>query len=97
MKPSKIPKSSRWSKLSTHPEAGGLMKLKNARITGLRVSLSTHPEAGGLMKHRLKRRTQHYGWNLSTHPEAGGLMKHCETLQEPCVKNSFQPTQRREG
>ncbi len=38
--------------LSTHPEAGGLMKLHGVRLGRYSPALSTHPEAGGLMKPR---------------------------------------------
>ncbi len=40
-------------KLSTHPEAGGLMKPTSPPLLLLLfIYLSTHPEAGGLMKPR---------------------------------------------
>ncbi len=38
--------------LSTHPEAGGLMKLGKIGLGKTTLLLSTHPEAGGLMKPR---------------------------------------------
>ncbi|MBD2013101.1 hypothetical protein H6F96_03595 [Microcoleus sp. FACHB-53] len=38
--------------LSTHPKAGGLMKLKSPSFLLFFNCLSTHPKAGGLMKPR---------------------------------------------
>ncbi len=50
MKPKEKRKCLKFS-LSTHPEAGGLMKLEDRHHFEPPLQLSTHPEAGGLMKH----------------------------------------------
>ena len=52
MKLNKLSRLLKLSRLSTHPNAGGLMKLQNFPPPLTNFQLSTHPNAGGLMKPR---------------------------------------------